>query len=93
MTAGNPSETNGQALMEEGPGFYRKILLQEGKLTGFILIGEVSQAGILLSLMKKKEIVSGAALLQKPFSGRKYLPPGYGYQHGSLFLRSKWERS
>ncbi|MBM4332722.1 MAG: NAD(P)/FAD-dependent oxidoreductase [Deltaproteobacteria bacterium] len=93
MTAGNPSETNGQALMEEGPGFYRKILLQEGKLTGFILIGEVSQAGILLSLMKKREIVSGAALLQKPFSGRKYLPPGYGYQHGSLFLRSKWERS
>ena len=88
MAAGYSGETNGQALSEEGPGFYRKILLQEGRLTGFILIGRVSQAGIFLAMMKKKEIVPEAVLLQETFSGRKSLPPGYGYQHGSLFLKT-----
>jgi nitrite reductase (NADH) large subunit len=93
MAAGNAGETKAQALSEEGPGFYRKILLREGRLTGFILIGRVSQAGILLALMKTKEIVPGAEVLQESFFGRKSLPPGYGYRHGSLFLKTHWERS
>ena len=89
MAAGNSGETSGQTLWEEGPGFYRKLLLREGRLIGFILIGRVSQAGILLALMKKNEIVPEAEILHGSLFGRKSLPPGYGYQHGSLFSRSK----
>jgi len=85
MAAGNSSETQGQGLVEEGPDFYRKVLLQDGKITGFILIGKVSQAGFLLALMKKKEAVSSADLMQDAFLGRKLLPQGFGYRHGFLF--------
>ncbi len=85
MAAGNSGEINGQGLVEEGPDFYRKVLLQDGTITGFILIGNVSQAGFLLALMKKKEAVSSADLMQESFLGRKLLPQGYGYRHGLLF--------
>ncbi len=88
MAAGNSAETNGQVLVEEGTDFYRKILLQDGRLTGFILIGKVSQAGFLLALMKKKEILSAADLREESFLPRKQLPRGYGYRHGSLFSAS-----
>jgi NAD(P)H-nitrite reductase large subunit len=89
MAAGNSGETNAQVLREEGPDFYRKVLLQDGRITGFILIGNVSQAGFLLALMKKKEAVSSADLKQESFLGRKLLPQGYGYRHGSLFSEYK----
>ncbi len=85
MAAGNSGETNGRGLVEEGPDFYRKILLQDGRITGFILIGEVCQAGFLLALMKKKEALSAADLRRESFLGRKQLPPRYGYRHGLLF--------
>ena len=85
MAAGNSGETRGQVLVEEGSDSYRKILLQDGRLTGFILIGKISQAGSLLALMKKKEILSDAELMPESLLGRKKLPQGYGYRHGSLF--------
>jgi NAD(P)H-nitrite reductase large subunit len=85
MAAGNSGGTNGEVLREEGVDFYRKVLLQDGRLTGFILIGKVSQAGFLLALMKKKEALSSAELMQESFLGRKQLPQGYGYRHGLLF--------
>jgi len=85
MAAGNSGESSGQVLVEEGADFYRKILLQDGRLTGFILIGKVSQAGSLLALMKKKEILSDAELMPESLLRRKKLPQGYGYRHGSLF--------
>ena len=85
MAAGNSGETRGQVLVEEGADFYRKILLQDGRLTGFILIGKISQAGSLLALMKKKEILSDAELMPESLLRRKKLPQGYGYRHGSLF--------
>ena len=85
MAAGNSGEINGQGLVEEGPDFYRKVLLQDGRITGFILIGKVSQAGFLLALMKKKKALSSADLMQDAFLGRKQLPPGHGYRHGFLF--------
>ena len=85
MAAGNSGETRGQVLVEEGSDSYRKILLQDGRLTGFILIGKISQAGSLLALMKKKEILSDAELLPVALLRRKKLPQGYGYRHGSLF--------
>jgi nitrite reductase (NADH) large subunit len=89
MAAGNSGETNGQVLLEEGPGSHRKILLQDGRLTGFILIGEVSRAGLLLALMKRKEILSSADLMQESFLRRKQLPQGYGYRHGLLLSENK----
>lgn len=86
-------EAEGEALAEEAKGSYRRVLLKSGRLTGFILIGEVSRAGFLLSLMKKKEIVSDPGeLLQKTFSYQKRLPQGYGYRHGSLFPDFPGER-
>ncbi len=85
MTAGNSGENNGQDFVEDGPGYYRKVRLQEGRITGFILIGKVSQAGFLLAWMKKKEALSSADLRQESFLGRKQLPQGYGYRHGLLF--------
>ena len=86
-------EAEGEALAEEAKGSYRRVLLKSGRLTGFILIGEVSRAGFLLSLMKKKEIVSDPGeLLQKTFSYQKRLPRGYGYRHGSLFPDFPGER-
>jgi nitrite reductase (NADH) large subunit len=85
MAAGNSGEVSGQALVEEGPGFYRKILLQDGRLIGFIMIGEISQAGSLLALMKKKEVLSDAELKPETLLRRRQLPQGYGYRHGSLF--------
>jgi NAD(P)H-nitrite reductase large subunit len=85
MAAGNSGETNAQVLREEGADFYRKVLLQDGRIAGFILIGKVSQAGFLLALMKKKEAISSADLMQESFLGRKLLPQGYGYRHGLLF--------
>jgi nitrite reductase (NADH) large subunit len=85
MAAGNSGETRGQVLVEEGSDFYRKILLQDGRLTGFILIGKISQAGSLLALMKKKEVLSDAELMPESLLRRMKLPQGYGYRHGSLF--------
>ncbi len=83
MAAGNSGEMSG--LVEEGPGFYRKVLLEDGRITGFILIGKVSQAGFLLALMKKKQVLSAADLMPESFLGRRQLPQGYGYRHGFLF--------
>jgi len=85
MAAGNPGEAGEQVFMEEGPDFYRKILLHDGKLTGFILIGKISQAGSLLALMKKKEVLSHADLMPQALSCLGHLPRGYAYRHGSLF--------
>ena len=85
MAAGNSGATNGEVLRDEGADFYRKILLQDGRLTGFILIGKVSQAGVMLASMKRKEILSEAELTQESFLRRKQLPQGYGFRHGLLF--------
>jgi nitrite reductase (NADH) large subunit len=85
MAAGNSGETKGEILREKGVDFYRKVLLKDGRITGFILVGKVSQAGFLLALMKKKEALSAADLTQESFLGRKRLPQGYGYRHGLLF--------
>jgi NAD(P)H-nitrite reductase large subunit len=85
MAAGHPGEGNGQVLVEEGPDFYRKMLLQDGRLTGFILIGRILQAGSLVALMKRKEVLSDADLMPESLLRRRQLPQAYGYWHGSLF--------
>lgn len=89
MAAGRSGETNGEVLREEGADSCRKILLQDGRMTGFILIGKVSQAGFLLASMKKKEILSKAELTQESLLRRKQLPQGYSYRHGLLYSEYK----
>ena len=66
---------------------YRKIVLREGRLIGFILVGDVTGAGFLLSLMKRGiEFTSDRwddLLSSRTF--RHDLPPRLGFAHGFLF--------
>jgi len=94
LTAGHYSEEKDvQNIVEEDPGSYRKFFFRDGRLIGFILIGEISGAGFLLTLLKKQERVSGKNLALRPFPYQERLPPGWGYEHGALFLRTPAERS
>jgi NAD(P)H-nitrite reductase large subunit len=43
-------------LLEDRKGSYRKIVIKNGQVLGFILIGDISGAGYLLSLMKRKDV-------------------------------------
>lgn len=47
-------ELNGEVLKKEGEGYLRKIYLQEDRIVGFVLLGDISASGIFLSLLKKK---------------------------------------
>lgn len=92
MAAGHAYYEKGSdvdVLLEERNQSYRKIVIKDGQVIGFILIGDVSGAGYFLSLMKRKE-TSLCDLRGLSFSGR--LPPNLGYDHGSIFQR-KGERS
>jgi nitrite reductase (NADH) large subunit len=76
-------------LLEDRNESYRKIVIKDGHPIGFILIGDISGAGYLLSLMKRKE-TSPFDLRGRSFS--VHLPPNLGYDHGSIFQR-KGDRS
>lgn len=60
--------------IKENRGNYRKIVLKDDKVIGFILVGDTSGAGFLLSLMKKGELRSFYKL-----------PPYIGFEHGFIF--------
>jgi NADPH-dependent 2,4-dienoyl-CoA reductase/sulfur reductase-like enzyme len=92
MTAGHAhyekgSETN--VLLEDRNESYRKIVIKDGQVIGFILIGDVSGAGYLLGLMKRKD---PPPLDLKERSFFLHLPHNLGYDHGSIFQR-KGDRS
>lgn len=63
---------------------YRKIVLHAGRLIGFLLVGDISGAGLLLGLMKRKIKISSKAkdLLKGRFSAHDLLPPNLGHWHG-----------
>ncbi len=94
---GLPVMAAGHSYVEEGAGVrilseergetYRKMVIRDGRLIGFILIGDTSGAGLLLSLIKRKEAITRLAqdlLSSPPIIGRK-LPPNLGFRHGRLF--------
>jgi NAD(P)H-nitrite reductase large subunit len=83
-------ESGVDVLMKEEENSYRRIVVKEGRLIGFILAGDVSGAGFLLSLMKRKAEVSHARLdlLTGPVPNRNQLPPQLGYEHGFPFRRT-----
>jgi NAD(P)H-nitrite reductase large subunit len=74
---------------EEGEGCYRKIVVKSGRVIGFILIGDISGAGFLLSLMKQRREISFSSrdLLSCSLSLQRYLPPNLGYCHSIHFDR------
>ena len=55
---------------------YKRVLLKEGRIVGFVLVGEIQQAGLLRLLMSKRVDVSRLkdSLLDKHFNFAKVLP-------------------
>ncbi|MDH4264187.1 MAG: FAD-dependent oxidoreductase [Deltaproteobacteria bacterium] len=78
-------------LFRETNEVYRKIVIKDRRLIGFILGGDVSGTGVLLRLMRKQERISGdpVDLLSGPISQEDQLPPHLGYEHGFLFQNLK----
>jgi NAD(P)H-nitrite reductase large subunit len=90
MSAGRPYYEDADGIeikrYEEGEVF-RKILIREGRLVGFLLAGDVSGAGFLLSLMKRGTEFSLEQWDRIFFlrTSQYDLPPGLGFDHGSVF--------
>jgi nitrite reductase (NADH) large subunit len=69
-SAGHPCEQEGphekdgiRVFQEEKQANYRKLVLRSGVLIGFILIGDTSPAGSLLSRMKRGDLIADPAEL------------------------------
>ncbi len=62
-------------VLEEGEGFYRQVVLQDGILKGAIMVGDIQGAGILETLIRKEVDVSGCLELlgDKPLQFGKLL--------------------
>jgi NAD(P)H-nitrite reductase large subunit len=88
-SAGHPYEQEGEEIRvfqeEKGSG-YRKIVLRSGVLIGFILIGDTSRAGPLLSRMKRGDAIENPGELFARSGHVSFgLPPNMGFRHGSLW--------
>jgi NADPH-dependent 2,4-dienoyl-CoA reductase/sulfur reductase-like enzyme len=90
MAAGNPSlagQFGIEVLVNEERESYRQLSLREGRLIGFIFVGDVSGAGALLSLMKrgvgrtKHEWDDLLSSWTPPYD----LPAQLGFDHGYWF--------
>jgi NAD(P)H-nitrite reductase large subunit len=97
MAAGHPyyeEQSKVDVFMSRQGESYRKIVIKEGRLMGFIFIGDVSGAGFLLSLMKRRAGISRDPLdfLNSRVSLQDDVLPNLGYRHGELFaaLREKY---
>ncbi len=55
LTAGS---YEGEALTEQAEGAYKKLVVKDGVLKGFILIGDIARAGIYTSLIKNRTPLS-----------------------------------
>ena len=91
MAGGHPYYEKGEGIdvhIEHAGGSYRKALMRNGKLIGFILVGDVSGAGFLLNLMKRKPELSRnpLSLLNSRVGLQDSVPPNLGYRHGELFV-------
>jgi hypothetical protein len=89
MAAGHPCPPPApdvRIFPEPGEGSYRSFALKGRRLIGFILIGDVSGGGSLLSLMERGEEVDPEDLTSggMPFPSRR-LPSGLGFGHGRFF--------
>jgi nitrite reductase (NADH) large subunit len=97
MSAGHPyyeNEPGIELVINEEGKFYRKSVMREERLIGFLLVGDVSGAGFLLSLMKRRVELS-LNQWDQLFSSRTlqhYLPPHLGFDHGFVF-ENPWRTS
>ena len=86
--AGCPSNTEeeaGERFMIDRIRGYRKVVLKEGRMTGFILTGDVRAAGFLLSRMKRQVPLSATdGDPSCPLANEKDLPSGLGFRHGLM---------
>jgi nitrite reductase (NADH) large subunit len=89
-SAGHPYEQEGEEIrvfQEERGNTYRKVTLKAGALIGFILIGDTSRAGLLLSRMKRRDrIADPGELFARGCDALSGLPPNGGFRHGALWL-------
>jgi nitrite reductase (NADH) large subunit len=77
-----------RVFQEETATGYRKAVLRDGVLIGFILIGDASRAGLLLSRMKRRDrIADPAELFARGSHALSGLPPDGGFRHGALWPR------
>lgn len=60
-----PPPEDYEILRDRGERTYRKLVLKDGHLVGFILVGAIERAGTLLDLMREGIEISGEELLQK----------------------------
>lgn len=76
-----------EIVSEEEGGVYRKKVIKANRLIGFILIGDISEAGYLLSQMKKGDAFPPRSRAPSLPCGsfRRHLPPNLGFRHGVLF--------
>lgn len=58
LSAGMARADGPEVLRDEGPDYFRKIILQDGILKGLIFVGEVRNEGLYASLMKRRIDVS-----------------------------------
>lgn len=90
-SAGHPYEQEGEEVrvfQEERDNTYRKVILKSNALIGFILIGDTSWAGNLLSRMKRRDrIADPAELFSRGSHALSGLPPNGGFRHGALWPR------
>jgi NAD(P)H-nitrite reductase large subunit len=97
MAAGHPYYEKGSKVdvfMKQQGELYRKIVIRAGRLMGFLFVGDISGAGFLLSLMKRRAGISRdpSDLLDSRVSLQDDVLPNLGYRHGELFaaLREKY---
>jgi nitrite reductase (NADH) large subunit len=66
---------------------YKKIVIRSGRAIGFILVGDVSGAGFLLSLITRGDELppNHRDRLISSKAPSHDLPPHFGFDHGSLF--------
>jgi NADPH-dependent 2,4-dienoyl-CoA reductase/sulfur reductase-like enzyme len=96
-SAGHPYEQEGppeqerdgiRVFQEEKGTDYRKVILKSDVLIGFILIGDTSRAGLLLSRMKRRDrIADPAELFARGSHALSGLSPNGGFRHGALWPR------
>ncbi|MFO7820128.1 MAG: FAD-dependent oxidoreductase [Halanaerobacter sp.] len=51
-------ELKGEAIKYEEEGVLRKIYIKDNRINGFVLLGDISNAGLYFALLKKKENIS-----------------------------------
>ena len=67
-------------VFQKGEGVYRKLVFSEGRLRGFILIGDIQCAGVLTSFVKNQEEVSVPILEESLNRGLSYQPRLHGLE-------------